>query len=265
MKIPRQLVAVSLALSTGACTTQQAVDDSIAVELDITIEDVDLNCVEDDVDEIDADSMERIASVVQTSKNGLACRVWGFYRTPVLDFEDLRDSLPEGVDEVTWTSVTLEIDEISPVISNFEGFPFGTGFAAGLAAATEDDLAAFEDSRDQPANSVMAATSTDRAGTLANIGFQVNVTPELPLDELVATVFANETTIGDPDVLAGIFNDAFASGAEDLYVLGGAYFSIPIDALPKKPSDITLQVDATISYEANAKVNLLDAAQSARN
>lgn len=269
MNTVRLFAIAPLALSTVACTTEQAVDGSIRVTLDLTVQDVDLNCITNVTDDLDKKTNERVTGSVLAIRSG-DCRLYAHYRAPVLNFDDLRDDLPDGVDEVIWTSVDVELERITPTVENVTALPVGTDFWLGLAATSEDGIDAFETfddpngkyNNDWAGLNVLRATKASTTGTLLHVQ-DFDIPAALPLDDLVDSLITNSTTTTDPAVIADIFNDAFESGASDLYVIGGSYLAIPLDQLPKAPSDVSLEVEALISYQASAKVNLLQVAQSA--
>ncbi len=270
MKNGALVTLAPLAIVANACVTQQDANDSIRVSVDLLVEDVDVSCTSSRTDALDEASDERVAGLVD-APSGPLCYVFGYYRGPVLDFGELQESLPEGVTELSFTSVAVDIQQIDTTVENLPALPNGTNFELGLAVATDLTLAEVEDPFDPTLKDdslgfdLLIRTFNQEPGTLVHVGTNgAAVSDPLPLDELVATILSESTAAGNPEQLAGIFDDAYAGGAETLYVLGGAYFAIDRNELPADPSDVTIAIDAVIDYEATAKVNLLDAARSAR-
>ncbi|MEN0062820.1 MAG: hypothetical protein AAGA48_11765 [Myxococcota bacterium] len=269
MKTARLATVVPLALFANACTTQ-AVDDTINFSFDIEIEDVDFNCVENDSDVIE--DKERSIGFTTTSNYASLewCRVGGYYRGPVLSFQELNDSIPGGVREFLWTDVNVVLNSFDVNISNVDTVVQGSYFLMGAETGTESDIPTIENDEygydgGLAIPSRLAVRSRDgAAGTLfAAYTPNAGLSKPIALDTLVSLVGGQLTTeVADSRNLADVFNAAYASGDEDLYVFGSGVLEVPKTSLPKTPGDITIGVDMTLEYQANAKINLIGAAQS---
>ncbi len=275
MKTTPLLALAPLALLANACTTTQSVNDTIRTTVDLTVENVDVSCTDDVSEIVDEETMERISGSVDADvpfDGETYCVVFGYYRGPVLNFDELRNDLPEGVEEVTWSSVDVTIDELAVDVDNITELPTGGFFGLGLAATSEDRLLDFEllEPNDLGENGfvgrdMLGQVRLGTPGSLLLVESEAALATPLPLDQLAQQVIDESAMPGDATAVADVFNQAFANGAQDLYVLGGAYFATIQDTLPETPSDVTLTLDLSIGYEADARVDLLGAARGAAN
>ncbi|MEM6928841.1 MAG: hypothetical protein AAF602_18020 [Myxococcota bacterium] len=266
--IPARLTTIAtLTLTATACTTQ-AVDDSIDVSFDIVVPDVDLNCVQNLTDET-RDEQRSIGLVVPT-EDGASCIVAGYFRDSIVDFRELAAELPGGVRDFVWTDVALQLADFDVTVENVTDVSRGTVFRMGAAVGTESDIPAFEqastgDDRGFGAiGETLQHTQEDEPGTLfASFSPLDGLANPVPLDALVGLLEAGVTTqVADSANLAETFNLAYQTGARDLYVYGAVLFEIETATLPTVPSDVAVRMDFTLDYTANAKINLVSAAQS---
>ncbi|MEM6928337.1 MAG: hypothetical protein AAF602_15495 [Myxococcota bacterium] len=262
---PRFAGCLLLALITGACTTQ-SVDDTLRVSLDLRISDVDVNCTPNVSD--DEDAKERIGGFVQPRQSGTgeSCYTAGYYRSAILNFDELAADLPGGVDELTWTSVSGDGRDVDHTNEGVTEIPRGSFYAVGAIAGTQDDIATyesggFEEDRetDDPATRVVLDSVFSDSSEHVLVGWGGNADPDLPIDSLAADLEGAQVASGDPADLAALFNDAYTSGAEDLYVFGATVFHVRMEDLPPDPVEIEIRVDLDVDYAASAEVDLLGA------
>ncbi|MEO0605739.1 MAG: hypothetical protein AAF211_30180 [Myxococcota bacterium] len=280
MKITPLLAMLPLAALTNACATQ-AVDDSLSVTVDLTVEDVDLSCTTNSSDLEDPDDKERQTGLVE-SQNLFArgtgtCTALAYYRGSILNFDELEADLPEGVENPEWTSIEVEVNGLTIDFEGVPEMPAGTYYEFGALVGTEDDISRFESQSYGYANDEGAGvrvariahadydTGTRDRGTLyagytLPEGFATPVPVGLIVDFAEAKINAANARGSD---LTALFNDAYANDAEDLYVFAGGGIAIDPAVLPAEPSDLTFTLDMDIAYEANVDVNFLRAARGA--
>ncbi len=253
----------------SACTTQ-AVDDTITVRFDVVVPDVDLNCVETDTDDLDPETQERTAGFVYEYGDG-TCWVSGYYRGAILDFDELRASLPDGVRDVVWTDVSITFDDLDLAIDGLDTLPAGTYFELGAAVTTDSGLDALERT---PTGTEAGINTATALLTHLEVGdpsrlfrlFTPNIGLSAPLSVTGLTASlgqAIDQQIAGREGVADLFNQAYASDDENLYILAGTQILIDPAVLPETPSDLTLGVELTLDYAANAEINLLGAASGA--
>ena len=266
MKRTPMMALTALVLATG-CTTQ-AVDDTLTVSVDLVVPDVDLSCVEDATDVADAETLERqssFVSVYTAEDDREYCRVYGYYRGPILNFDELRDGLPGGVQDVIWTDVQVQVTGLDVAVDNMAELPQGSNLFLGGLVETTRGIGAFENLPGTPpardlVNEVIDYQRSGGDGALFSVemlGGQA-LSQDVPLSNLVDLVGGLVSLqTGASGSLADTFNAAYESGESDLFVLTGAYLWLDRSSLPEDPSDLTLTVDLRVDYTANAKVNLI--------
>ncbi|MEM6926891.1 MAG: hypothetical protein AAF602_08195 [Myxococcota bacterium] len=280
MKTTSLLALLPLAVFANACGTQ-AVDDTLSVTVDLTVEDVDVSCTANSSDLEDPDDEERQTGLVAPenlfARGTGTCTALAYYRGSILNFDELEAELPEGVDNPEWTSMEVVVNGLTIDFEGISSLPIGTYFEFGALVGTEDDIPRFESqsygyTNDEAAGVTVARVAhadynsgpRDRgtlyAGYTSPDGFATPIPVGLVVD--FAETAINEAEARGSDLTA-LFNDAYTNDARDLYVFAGGGIVVDPAVLPADPSDLTFTLDMDINYEANVDVNFLRAAQGA--
>lgn len=253
------------ALFTGCTTTTALPSGSVSVNGGITIDNVDLNCMLDPTDETTDEDERFIATAELNAPDQYAdlatlCHIEAYSRIPILQWDTIRDDIPNLAEDVRFTSVDFQLDELTLTIDGQPGIPAETGVRAGqVLVAPSINFNSIEMSTSPQETVQTTVFSFDPKTTLSPdevvFGMQYVFDGTEPADLApIVTAEANAFTYPSEDGLVNFLNRAFDSDDETLYLATIAFADVPAPDLPDEPADISVRVRGELAYEGEVVV-----------